>query len=488
MRSIKSSKPWAALVGGMLLAGGFATSVAHWWQAEQLSVVSNNTTFSVAMTERGGKLYVSLIDVLEKLGTVESSPSKSKVKLRFNSLEAEFANDKSQAKVGDNSVALNGKAVIENGRVLLPPAALPSVLHHLLNTSADYREGSRRLFLGGAGVRFALELKKGEGTELVLSFSAPVSPQISTEPGKLKMVFERDPISMGNQTWQFDDTVITSAGYSDAAQPELVVSASEPLLATFAGEGRTIVVMAAPKLADGSDSAGASEQAAPPLEESATIDMPAATSATPAGSAPSTRRDPYLIVIDASHGGSERGAALSDKLAEKDVTLAIARSVRKRLEERGLSSLMVREGDTTVSSDQRAVLANTSQAAVYLAIHAGGLNRGVRVYTSMLTPAEAVSEPPVPWEKAQASFVPASRTVAAAILTELGKNHVRVPAVSLPAPVRPLNNIAAPAVAVEIGPLSDDMESLNNVAYQENIAKGLVAALASVKPGLERRQ
>lgn len=486
MRSIKSSRPWAALIGGVLLTGGFVTSVAHWWQAEQLTVVSTEKTFSVPLSEREGKLYVPLIDLLERLGLVESSAGKSKVKVRFNSQEAEFSHDKSQAKVGDSSLALNGRALIENGRVMLPAASLSSLLPHLLNTTVDYREGSRRLFLGDAGVRFALELKKDEGTELVLSFSAPVSPQISTEPGKLKMVFEHDPISMGSQSWQFDDPVITSAGYSDAAQPELIITASEPLLATFAAEGKTIVVMAAPKLVAESDPAAA-EQAAPSLEESAVIDMSAATAATAAVSKRPERPDPYLIVIDASHGGSERGAALSDKLAEKDVTLAIARSLRRRLEERGMSSVMVREGDTTLSPDQRAVLANTSQAAVYIAIHAGGLNRGVRVYTSMLTTADAPSEPPVLWEKAQASFASASSTVAAAILTELGKNQVRVPAVSLPAPVRPLNNIAAPAVAVEVGPLGDDIESLNNVAYQESIAKGLVAALATVKPRLERR-
>jgi N-acetylmuramoyl-L-alanine amidase len=109
------------------------------------------------------------------------------------------------------------------------------------------------------------------------------------------------------------------------------------------------------------------------------------------------------------------------------------------------------------------------------------------VYTSMLTPPEAVKEPPVPWEKAQASFVPRSRIVASAILIELGKNQVRVPAGSLPVPVRPLNNVTAPAVAVEVGPPDENMESLNDGDYQERIAVALVAALASVKPQLERK-
>ena len=192
------------------------------------------------------------------------------------------------------------------------------------------------------------------------------------------------------------------------------------------------------------------------------------------------------MVIDASHGGRERGAALSQKLAEKDVTLALARSLRIQLTERGVSSLMVRDADNTLTPDQRAVLANTSQAAVYLAIHAGGLDRGVRVYTSMLSPPDRKRGPVVLWEEAQASFLTGTRLVGSSILDELAKSHVRVAPAPLPAPVRPLNNIAAAAVAVEVGPLTDDMETVSNPDYQEVVAKALASALASVRPKLER--
>jgi N-acetylmuramoyl-L-alanine amidase len=192
------------------------------------------------------------------------------------------------------------------------------------------------------------------------------------------------------------------------------------------------------------------------------------------------------VVIDASHGGRERGAALSAKLAEKDVTLALARALRKQLTERGMSSLMVRDSDNTLTPDQRAVLTNTSQAAVYVAIHAGGLDRGVRVYTSMLSPADAPRGPLVPWEQAQAAFLRSSRLVGSSILDELGKSHVRVASDPLPAPVRPLNNIAAAAVAVEVGPLGNDMESVSNPDYQEVVVKALASALATVRPKVER--
>ena len=104
----------------------------------------------------------------------------------------------------------------------------------------------------------------------------------------------------------------------------------------------------------------------------------------------------------------------------------------------------------------------------------------------MLSPSDASRDPAVPWEKAQAAFVSSSRLVGSSILEELGKNHVRVASAPLPVPVRPLNNVAAPAVAIEVGPLTNDMESVSNQDYQEVVAKSLVSALVAVRSRVER--
>jgi len=39
----------------------------------------------------------------------------------------------------------------------------------------------------------------------------------------------------------------------------------------------------------------------------------------------------HIIVIDPAHGGQDKGIALTDKVAEKDITLAVALAVRKEL-------------------------------------------------------------------------------------------------------------------------------------------------------------
>ena len=91
----------------------------------------------------------------------------------------------------------------------------------------------------------------------------------------------------------------------------------------------------------------------------------------------------YFVVVDASHGGDERGAALSDQLAEKDVTLAFGLRLRQQLQAHGLTTLMLREGDTTMSLDQRANMTNAAHPAIYICLHAASQGSGVRLYTAL---------------------------------------------------------------------------------------------------------
>jgi N-acetylmuramoyl-L-alanine amidase len=469
----------------MLLGVVIPASLAHLMEQKRLAVFATDSNFTLMVSEREGKEYVVLNDFLERMGRLDISASQQGVHLRFNSIDAEFENEQSTAKIGGKSLDLPAKALIENDRVLIPFSSFNSLFPAFLNVPMDYHAGSRRLFVGDAGRRFALELRKADTTQLVLSFELPVSPQISTEPGKLRMVFKHEPIAMSSQKWQFEDAVITSASYTDSAEPELTIVGSQPLLATFENSGKTIAVMPAPKLPSPATNvptpAPVPAVAAP--RGSSSISAPTRSAIEALSVSP---QDKYLILIDPAHGGADRGAALGQRLAEKDITLAIARRLRKRLEDNGLTCLMVRDSDTTVALDQRAALANTSQAKIYIAIHAAGLGPGVRVYTSSLSPSPA--ELFAPWEKAQGSFVQNSRTLAAAVLDELGKNQVPVPPGPFPAAVRPLNNVSAPAVAIEVGPMREDVETVDNSTYQDAIANALASAVASMHSRMESQR
>src|SRR5262249_21393207 len=146
---------------------------------------------------------------------------------------------------------------------------------------------------------------------------------------------------------------------------EIVVSSPGALLASFSDQGKTITLSAAP-----------SQVASTRPQESGAVSTPAPeTPAAPAVPAPPPR-PPYVVILDPAHGGDERGAALTDKLAEKDVTLAFARRIRFELQIRGIPTLMSRDSDLKLSTDQRATIANSVKTILFVTLHAGTLGRG----------------------------------------------------------------------------------------------------------------
>src|SRR6266542_5118409 len=187
---------------------------------------------------------------------------------------------------------------------------------------------------------------------------------------------------------------------------------------------------------------------------------PAPTSPTPASG-----ERPALIVIDPAHGGSDPGALLTPDSAEKEITLAVARRLRQELSARGIASQLVRDGDATFSLDQRAAVANSAYPALYLAIHASSLGSGLRVFTAMLPVAGKSRGPFLNWDTAQAPFMERSKTAQAQIVAAVQKTGFPVRA--LIAPLRPLNNLKVPAIAIEISPTTGDALQVTSVGYQQ---------------------
>src|SRR5215471_19845796 len=123
--------------------------------------------------------------------------------------------------------------------------------------------------------------------------------------------------------------------------------------------------------------------------------------AIPSPSLPSRelpRRPEFFVMIDPSHGGEDKGAALGGKILEKDLTLALARELRRELEGRGIPARLLRESDATLSLERRAEIANEEHASMYIALHAGPPGNGVRVYMPLLPSAPAPSGPFLRWE------------------------------------------------------------------------------------------
>ena len=162
--------------------------------------------------------------------------------------------------------------------------------------------------------------------------------------------------------------------------------------------------------------------------------------------------------------------------------MALARRVQRELGTRGIASGLLRNSDVAISLDQRAVSTNAARPALYVALHAANTGRGVHVFTSLL-PATTVSPQSfLPWDTAQAAFLDLSGVVAGSVAAELEAR--KLPNATLLAPLRPMNNIAAPAVAVEIAPPSDNVDEIASAAYQEQVAQSIAAGIAAVRAKL----
>ena len=92
-----------------------------------------------------------------------------------------------------------------------------------------------------------------------------------------------------------------------------------------------------------------------------------------------------VIVIDAGHGGKDPGA-LGDGVHEKDLTLAAAKALKRRLERDGrYQVVLTRSGDRFVPLEERVQIARQADADLFISLHAdAGSDPGVRgatVYT-----------------------------------------------------------------------------------------------------------
>ncbi len=93
---------------------------------------------------------------------------------------------------------------------------------------------------------------------------------------------------------------------------------------------------------------------------------------------------PTTVVIDAGHGGYDRGGIPGQKVAEKDMTLDVAQRLKNVLAASGYRVVMTRDSDVFVSLAGRVAIANAYPNALFVCIHFNSANRmgagGIETY------------------------------------------------------------------------------------------------------------
>ncbi len=212
---------------------------------------------------------------------------------------------------------------------------------------------------------------------------------------------------------------------------------------------------------------------------------PAPTPGQPATPAPQPAFRPTVIVIDPAHGGADAGARGASGVQEKDVVLNYAVLLRDLLQRRGLRVVLTRQAGDNPSADDRAAAANAYRDSIFISLHAASTGRvgTARCYFDAPTPRGPLPvTAPLAWDRAQEPFSAASQRLANLIQAQLHQAFPGSPAEPQAAPVRPLRNVAAPAIAVEVSSVSvRNREPLDAMALP--LAEAVARAVSAFRGG-----
>lgn len=93
-----------------------------------------------------------------------------------------------------------------------------------------------------------------------------------------------------------------------------------------------------------------------------------------------------VIILDAGHGGHDPGALGGRNVREKDITLAMAKALKRELEETGRYTVhLTRDSDIFIPLRQRVAIARAKGGELFLSLHADKVDRtnvrGASIYT-----------------------------------------------------------------------------------------------------------
>ncbi len=230
-----------------------------------------------------------------------------------------------------------------------------------------------------------------------------------------------------------------------------------------------------------------------------------------AARSPGTTRPNRMITIaiDAGHGGEDPGARGKNGTWEKDVTLAISRKLKERIEqEPNMRAIMVRDGDFFMPLHTRVIKARRANADLFVSVHADAFTspeaRGSSVFALSERGATSAAanwlarkeneadliggvnlDVPDPFLKqtlldlSQTATINDSLKLAKAVLGEVGtinklhKNQVEQAGFAV------LKSPDIPSILVETAFITnpDEERRLNDDAYQTKMAEAIFAGI-----------
>jgi N-acetylmuramoyl-L-alanine amidase len=217
-----------------------------------------------------------------------------------------------------------------------------------------------------------------------------------------------------------------------------------------------------------------------------------------------------VVAIDPGHGGKDVGAVSASGVMEKDLTLAVARELKRQIDAQpGMRAVLTRDGDYFVSLTKRPQIARELKADVFLSLHADSYkdrnisgasfyvtsNKGASSQLAKFVAAHSntsdhhLIDGVELWSRQQANIIgQVAMNASVDDSQKLGQHlkqgfkqagirlqHSQVHSANFMV----LKNIDMPSVLVEMGFISNPEQDrlLQHVAYQARLASSLVSGL-----------
>ncbi|TAM79137.1 MAG: hypothetical protein EPN47_19200 [Acidobacteria bacterium] len=448
----------------------------------------------------GNAQYLPVLRILNLFGTVGSLKSRKKsLELRFNNTQIRLQQDNPTVRLNNARVRLAQPVRSMDGEWMVPVDFVTTILPTITNQTVEYKQGENRIFVGGMRPNsFKLQLSLlQDGALLTVQFADQVNLRTAAQNGKWILYLGNNPVEPVESNFDFHNPYVSQVKFDDHdGLPKLIVVPSAAGFDFYPklGEGGKVLIASIVK-----PGRTMAQQAPVPPQPASPPPIPATPSSAtaPQVATPVTAPGPSLptVVLDAGHGGTDLGAQGKDGLLEKNLTARLAALAQKALEATGkYRVVLTRPGDANVGFDQRAAEANLARPIAFISFHAGDLGPSTpRVMVYSYRPSSPLAMTPGPdpqprfvnWDKVQLRFINQSNRLAQDLQQDLQRTTKVASSPPMQVPVRVLQSIAAPAVAIEVGSLSPDGNSavLNNPPFQQEISDAVVAAIAGLQGG-----
>ncbi len=459
---------------------------------------------SILVTKRyGGVQYLPVLKILNLFGQVGGQKKKRKsLEVWLNSTHIQFRQNNPNVRLNHSRLRLQQPVRVIDGEWMVPVDFVTSILPTIVNQTVEYQQGENRIFVGGLRPNsFTLHMTPlQEGAQLTIQFTGPVNLRTAAQNGKWILYLGSHPVEPLQSEFQFHNPYVAQVKFDDHdGQPKLIVTPAEPGLDFFPKLGEGAKVIVANILTPGATAAAQ----VPAPSAAAISSTPQPAQATPPTPSPAPAAIPALapnsslpaVVLDAGHGGTDIGAQGKDGLLEKNLTLQLVAQAQKALEATGkYRVVLTRNGDVNVGFDQRAAEANFASPIAFISFHAGDMGPSTpRVMVYSYRPSSPLAMAPEPdaksifvnWDRVQLRYMGQSSRLAVDLQRDLERTTKVATTPPMEVPVKVLESIAAPAVAIEVGSLDPNSNSsaLTNPPFQKEIGAAVVAAIEQLQGG-----